>query len=145
MRQIEGKCHCGNIDYTFFLPGEMLQIPVRACSCTFCVKHGGVYTSHPNGQLDIRIAEKELVHQYAFGTKTAEFYICRRCGVVPLVTSTINGTRYAVVNVNTFENVSQSELDSSVTDFDGEEVGERLTRRERSWIPQVSVDPNFRF
>lgn len=117
----------------------MPHIPVRACSCTFCTKHGGVYTSHPKGRLEVRIAEGDLVHQYAFGTETAEFYICRRCGVVPFVTSTIEGTLRAVVNVNTFENVDQAEFDSSVTDFGSENLEERLARRQRSWIPQVPI------
>ena len=47
MRRINGKCHCGNISYEFLWPEPGSRIPVRACSCTFCTKHGGVYTSHP--------------------------------------------------------------------------------------------------
>ena len=139
-RRIDGRCHCGNIELTFYWPGTGGTIPVRACSCSFCVKHGGVYTSHPKGRLDVRIADPSEVEQYRFGTETAEFHICRRCGVVPVVTSTIEGTRYAVVNVNSFENVDRSELDSSVTDFDGETTEGRLARRQRNWIPDVSIE-----
>jgi len=139
MRQIAGKCHCGSIRYEFLWPELGSQIPVRACSCTFCIKHGGVYTSHPDAQLTVQISDLTLVNKYIFGTKTAEFYICSGCGVVPFVTSTIEGHEYAVVNVNTFEGVSKSELDASVADFDGESVGDRLNRRKQRWISQVDI------
>ena len=139
MRRINGKCHCGNISYEFLWPEPDSCIPVRACSCTFCIKHGGVYTSHPDGQLTVQISDRTLVNQYSFGTKTAEFHICTECGALPFVTSAIEGKVYAVVNVNTFEGIDRSELDSSVTDFDGESVGDRLERRKQKWISQVTI------
>ncbi len=140
MRNILGKCHCGNIEYEFLWPESGNDIPVRACSCTFCRKHNGVYTSHPQGQLKARVSDQSRVNKYAFGTKTAEFYICANCGVVPFVTSKIQGKTYAVVNVNTFENVKPEDLVSSVTDFDGESIDGRLQRRARNWIPQVTIE-----
>ena len=60
--------------------------------------------------------------------------------MVPLVTSTIEGQRYAVVNVNSFENVDRSALDTSVTDFEGETTESRLARRQRNWIPDVTFE-----
>jgi len=59
------------------------------------------------------------------------------------VKSTIDGKDYAVVNVNTFENVDRSELRSSVTDFEGEGVEERLERRKRTWISRVTVKDRY--
>lgn len=139
MREIQGKCHCGNIAYELLWPESGKMLAVRACGCTFCTKHGGVYTSHPDARLDARVADSNSVNRYVFGTKTAEFYLCTRCGVVPFVTSTIENVEYAVVNVNTFENVDPSELDSSATNFDGEDIEARLGRRMRNWISQVTV------
>lgn len=95
----------------------------------------------PDGQLTAQIAEPSLASKYAFGTKTAEFYVCSTCGAVPLVTSTIDGHEYAVVNVNTFEGVEKAALISTVTDFDGESVGDRLARRKQKWISRVHVGP----
>ncbi len=140
MRTISGKCHCGNIAYRLEWPEAGKAIAVRACGCTFCTKHGGVYTSHPGAALSARVADEDLVNKYAFGTKTAEFYVCVRCGAVPFVTSTIDGVRYAVVNVNTFENVDRSELDAKATDFEGESVAGRLERRKRNWIARVHIE-----
>ena len=140
MRTIDGKCHCGNIAFRLEWPESVRPLAVRACGCTFCTKHGGVYTSHPDARLRARVLDEDLLNRYAFGTGTAEFYICARCGAVPFVTSTIDGTVYAVVNVNTFENVPAADLDASATDFDGESVEDRLQRRQRNWIPRVQVD-----
>lgn len=140
MRTIHGKCHCGNIVYRLLWPQSEGKIAVRACSCTFCTKHGGVYTSHPDARLTARIIDEALLSKYAFGTQTAEFFVCRRCGAVPFVTSTIDGADYAVVNVNTFEDVDAPELETSTTDFDDESTEERLARRKRNWIAQVGVE-----
>lgn len=140
MRTIRGRCHCGNIAFELQWPEPDGMLAVRACSCTFCVKHGGVYTSHPDARLRARVADESLLSSYAFGTETAQFFVCRRCGVVPLVTSRIDGGEFAVVNVNTFENVDPSELDATTTDFDGESIEERLARRKHRWIPRVEIE-----
>jgi hypothetical protein len=77
------------------------------------------------------------VSHYAFGTKTAQFHICSRCGTVPVVTSEIDGSRYAVVNVNTFEGVAPSLLRRASAAFEGETEAARLARRKRNWIANV--------
>lgn len=140
MRTIHGRCHCGNIEYRLQWPHSDGVIAVRACNCTFCTKHGGVYTSHPDASLTARVADGTLLNKYAFGTETANFFVCRRCGAVPFVTSIIDGREFAVVNVNTFENVDATELESSTSDFGGEAVDGRLGRRKRNWIGRVDVD-----
>ena len=99
---IAGSCHCGNISFSLTWPDEA-EIPARSCGCAFCVKHGGVWTSNPRATLRARITEAGMVARYAFGTETAQFLLCARCGVAPLVTSRIGETTYAVVNVNTFD------------------------------------------
>jgi hypothetical protein len=134
---ITGKCHCGNIVMELEWEGDLTEIPARACGCSFCVKHGGVWTSNPTSRLVVAIRDAALVSKYAFGTGTATFHVCSHCGIVPLVTSDIANRRYAVVNVNALENVDPSRLRRSSADFEGEEVGSRLARRERNWIADV--------
>ena len=75
--------------------------------------------------------------RYRFGTKTADFHICLTCGVIPIVTCLIQGTQYAVVNVNTFDNVDRSQLIEAATDFEGETSENRLARRQRNWTPEA--------
>lgn len=141
MHTIDGRCHCGNIAFKLHWPEDNDRIAVRACSCTFCTKHGGVYTSHPQARLEACVRDAGALNRYTFGTATAEFHVCRVCGAMPFVTSVIDGTTYAVVNANTFENVDRATFDNSTADFNGEDLQQRLARRKRNWI--ASVDLNF--
>lgn len=134
---ITGKCHCGNISFTLDWTPDPTAIPARACDCTFCTRHGGVWTSCPTGSLRVSVAEPALVSKYAFGTRTADFHVCSRCGVPPVVTSRIDGRLHAVVNVNTFEGVDPSLLRRAPATFEGEDTENRLARRQRNWISNV--------
>jgi hypothetical protein len=134
---ITGSCHCANISFALAWEPEPSEIPARACTCSFCIKHGGVWTSCPTGSLKVTVNDPSLVSKYAFGTKTAQFHICSKCGVVPVVTSRIDGRLYAVVSVNAFEGVKPSLFRRASATFEGEGEGGRLARRKRNWIANV--------
>ena len=136
---IHGRCHCGNLSFELDWKPEPREIPARACTCTFCVKHGGVWTSCPGGSLHVRIQDGSKASSYAFGTKTATFHVCARCGVPPVVTSRIEGRLYAVVNVNAFEGVDPALLRRAPMSFDGEDPSARLARRQQNWIGDVRL------
>ena len=138
---IAGSCHCGNISFELDWRGDPTAIPARACGCSFCRKHGGVWTSHPGSALAVAVRDPALVSRYAFGTGTASFHVCARCGAVPLVTCEIEGRMHAVVNVNTFEGVDPALLRRAEASFDGEDLDSRLARRQRSWIGSVRIAP----
>ena len=134
---ISGSCHCGNVSFTLDWPEDVAEIPARACGCSFCVKHGGVWTSHPRATLRARVTDAGAVARYVFGTETASFLVCAHCGVAPLVTSQIEGATFAVVNVNSFDNVDRARIHAQPASFDGEDLQARLERRRRNWIAQV--------
>ena len=134
---ITGKCHCGNIAFELDWDGAPPRIPARACGCSFCVKHGGVWTSNPRARLTVEIRDPSLVSRYEFGTRTATFHVCAQCGIVPLVTSEIANRLYAVVSVNALESVDPAWLDRAAANFEGEDVESRLARRQRNWIADV--------
>jgi hypothetical protein len=136
--RIRGSCHCGNITFDLGWDPDPVEIPARACGCTFCLKHGGVWTSNPAGALCVSVKEPSRRSHYAFGTETATFHVCNNCGAVPVVTSEIDGKLYAVVNVNTFDNVDPARLKKAPVSFDGEDLGSRLARRKRGWIADVT-------
>jgi hypothetical protein len=137
---IHGACHCGNITFELTWDPEPATIAGRACSCTFCTKHGGVWTANAASTLTVAIARPEHVARYEHGTRTAQFYVCSGCGVVPLVTSTIDGHLYAVVNVNTFDDAARARVAPAAVSFDGEPEATRLARRKRGWIADVRID-----
>ena len=135
---IQGGCHCGNISFKFNIEPDPAEIPARACGCSFCVKHGGVWTSNPSASLRVNVKDSSAVSPYEFGTRTAQFHICTRCGIVPVVTSELDGRLYAVVSVNAFENVDPAMLKHAPANFDGESEDVRLARRKRNWIGDVA-------
>ena len=137
-RVISGSCHCGNVRFSLQWPDH--AIAARVCGCGFCTRHGGAWTSHPDAALTAIIEDRSSVSTYRFATATADFIVCSICGVVPLVLSEIDGKSYAVVNVNTFEDVGTLEITRCTTDFDGEQQSDRLLRRQRNWIPDVSFE-----
>ena len=134
---INGRCHCGNISFKLTWEPEPEEIPARACDCSFCTKHGGVWTSCNTGSLKVTVGDPSFVSKYSFGTKTAQFHICSKCGIVPVVTSQIEGRTYAVVNVNAFEDVAPSLLKRAAASFEAEDETARLSRRKRNWIANV--------
>ena len=136
---INGNCHCGNIAFELEWEGDSAEIPARACGCSFCIKHGGVWTSNPKGRLAVVIREPSLVSRYSFATRTATFHVCARCGIVPFVTSEVENHLYAVVNVNALENVDPSWLRRATSNFEGENVESRLARRKHYWIADVRI------
>ena len=136
---IHGSCHCGNISFVLTWEPDPLEIPARACTCSFCSKHGGVWTSNPNGSVSVQLKQPSLVSTYAFGTRTAEFHVCSLCGVVPVVTSQIDNRLYAVVSVNAFEGVNPSLIRHASANFDGEGEESRLARRKTNWIANVRI------
>jgi hypothetical protein len=50
---ISGRCHCGNISFALDWRPEPSEILARACTCSFCVKHSGVWTSCPTRSLTV--------------------------------------------------------------------------------------------
>jgi hypothetical protein len=134
---ILGRCHCGNIAFSLTWDPDPERIPARACTCSFCCKHGGVWTSYPRGALRIAIEDPSQVSRYEFGTETAQFHTCSRCGVVPFVTSRIDGRLYAVVSVNALEGIDPSLFDRASSNVEGEDKDFRLARRQRNWIADV--------
>src|SRR5438270_13395974 len=73
---IHGACHCGNVRFELAWPPSVEQISARACGCSFCMKHGGVWTSHKSGVLRLEVRDPERLSTYNFGTRTADFHVC---------------------------------------------------------------------
>jgi hypothetical protein len=85
------------------------------------------------------VHDESLLSMYSFGTSTADFYICSRCGAVPFVTSDIEKRLYAVVNVNTFDGIDPSSLTKAPVNLEGETTHDRLARRKQRWIANVHI------
>ncbi len=139
-RTLEGSCHCGDIRVALHLPDADTKLSPRRCGCSFCRRHGGLYVSAPAARLDIAIAHRDAVNRYRFGHGTAEFLVCRTCGVFPAVLSEIDGHLHAVLNANALDPpLAVAESDVPVADYESESTSERLDRRRQRWIGNVTV------
>src|SRR5215813_7379146 len=76
-----GGCHCGNIHVLLRLSKPPEDNPVRTCTCSFCRSHNPRMISDPAGLFEVSADDWSLVELYRFGTRTADFLTCRRCGV----------------------------------------------------------------
>ena len=124
-----GGCHCENIKVRLRLAKPPEQMPLRSCSCSFCRSHGTRTISDRDGLVEIAATDWSLVERYQFGSRTADYLLCRRCGVyVGAVCETSSGLR-AVVNVNCLDDRAAFTRAPAAPDYDGETTDARLGRR----------------
>ena len=77
---------------------------LRACRCSFCRKHNTRAAADPKGQITITVTDPALLNRYSFGYRTAEYLLCRDCGVyVAAVTLDSEASPRALVIVNALE------------------------------------------
>lgn len=136
MQAYRGGCHCGNISYTLAWPLEHLLL--LGCDCSFCTKQGVIYTGHRRATLSVTVQDPAAVGRYAFDSHTAQCHFCSRCGIYTFAVSTIDGRDYAVINANTLDGFTAPASVERLS-FSGETTPERLARRARTWIAQVSM------
>jgi len=131
----QGGCHCGNMRVRLRLAREPQDSPLRACGCSFCRAHATRTVADPDGLFELSAADWGLVESYRFGSKTADYLVCRRCGVyVGAVCETSAGLR-AVVNVNCLADRAAFTREPASMNYDGETAKERLARRAVRWMP----------
>jgi hypothetical protein len=130
-----GACHCGALHMLFKTPTEPKRLPLRACGCSFCRKHGVRTTSDPAGQVSFTIIDPEQLQRYRFGTRTTDTLICRNCGTYLAAVTEIDGALYAVINVNALNDRSGFERPPEAMDYEGESAEQRMARRRVKWTP----------
>ena len=111
------------------------QLPLRACQCSFCRRHGALSTSDPAGTLGFEVREPAQLTRYRFGLKTADFLICARCGIYVGATIEDGGSSWAIVNANTFDDVAQLTQPATPMSYDSEDAAQRMARRRERWTP----------
>jgi hypothetical protein len=82
LQALTGGCHCGNLGISFHTRSSPGDLNPRACDCSFCKKHGALYVSDPSGRLIINVKDSDALTKYRQGSGTADFLVCRRCGVL---------------------------------------------------------------
>ena len=93
--------------------------------------------SDPEGLLELSADAWSLVELYRFGTRTADFVICRRCGVFIAAISDLSAEPHAVVNVNCLGDRALFTAQAEMHEFQDETLEARTSRRTVNWMPAV--------
>jgi hypothetical protein len=96
--QLSGGCYCGNVTFDAALTRATDSFRPRACDCDFCCKHAAAWVSDPEGNLQIHIRDDSLLNRYRQGTGTADFLVCKECGVLVAVCCEEAGSCHAAIN-----------------------------------------------
>jgi hypothetical protein len=137
LRSFEGSCHCGAIAFNFETSRSPDLWQIRACQCSFCRRHGARTTSDPSGRVLFEVRHKGALLRYQFGLRTADFIVCRNCGVYLAAVLTSEKGEFATLNVNALSEPLQLESASPVS-YNEESAKERQSRREQRWTPVIS-------
>jgi hypothetical protein len=115
MTTLRGGCHCGNISVEFETALDPATLPLRACQCSFCRKHGARTTSDPKGRLSVSAREGGLL-RYRFALGITDFVVCRACGVYVAATMQAATGVLGTLNVNVLDDrehfVRRAELEA---------------------------------
>ena len=134
-----GGCHCGNLRFEFESAVDPAAIEVRACQCGFCRKHGARAAADPQGKLTVRVGDEGRLNRYTFGYKTAEYLICRECGVYVAAVTIGEDSPRAIVIVNSMDYRQLFARPPVSVTYDSESRTQRVERRRDRWMP-VAVE-----
>jgi len=136
-RSFDGGCHCGAIEYTYTTTLSPARWPVRLCQCAFCRGHGVRATSDPAGELQFRFERPEFLRRYRFALRTADFLVCKECGIyVGAVLLSGRGAQ-ATINLNTLRDPPKGLRPGKPVNHDNESGEIRRGRRVQTWTPVV--------
>ncbi len=134
-----GGCHCGNIQLEFQSTRSLSEFRPRTCDCSFCSKHGAAYVSDPKGKLIITIQDRRELNSYRQGSASAEFLICKKCGVLAAVVYSEDERLYATLNgkVIATREVFGQEVPVSPWEL---AIDEKRARWKQVWFADVSIE-----
>lgn len=129
-----GRCHCGNLEIRLETDKAAAGLPTRACRCGFCVRHGACTVRDPAGQAIITLNDPHEIRFYRFALRTADFLVCRMCGVYGAAVLEHDGSHFTTLNVNLFGE-REAFPPPVPADYGGEKEAERRARRAARWTP----------
>jgi len=135
MGTLAGSCHCGNLQITFRTERPLEDLQVRACQCSFCRAHGARALSDPKGRATIVVGDDSRTNRYRFGLATADFVICKVCGIYVGAVMEHRGSTYCTLNVNVLRGDPFEGRTAQAVDYEGESAEARIERRTRVWTP----------
>jgi len=136
MHELKGGCHCGNISVFYKTTQAPEDTQPRACQCAFCRKHNTAAISDPSGDLEITVREADLLTRYRFGLNTADFLVCKTCGVYlgAFMHGADDKTGFATLMIAVLDERTRFSGGQPISYSDENEAERRQRRRDR-WTP----------
>jgi hypothetical protein len=95
-------------------------------------------TSDARGQVTFHFSAPTQLQRYRFASRSADFLICRTCGVYVAAVLETSRARFATLNVNTMGCAAQAPAAVAVS-YEGETLEDKLARREQRWTPVAGM------
>ena len=139
MTALTGHCHCGAVRVELTTAMTADDLPLRACQCSFCRRHGALTTSDPQGLLRIEAAAG-AIGRYRFGLRITDFLLCAECGAYVAAAMEADGHLTAVLNVTGVDLPGFEGRVPAPMIYDDETPDERVARRADRWMPAILVE-----
>ena len=137
--QLECGCHCGNLKARYQAPSPIAEWVIRECQCSFCRAHGSRTVADAAGRLELRVADEKLLSRYRWGLATADFLVCKRCGIYLAAVLDSNGRSVATLNINTVTDRALFNRPAMPGNYDAETADQRIARRLLVWTPCTTM------
>lgn len=134
-QRFRGGCHCEALWYVYRTRLAPQQWSVRECQCRFCRAHAALSTSDPSGSLELGAATSDALQRYRFGQRSADFLLCRNCGVYVGAVIEAGGHRFGIINIRALQTPLALLPPPVQISYANESTAERRTRREKRWTP----------
>jgi hypothetical protein len=132
------RCHCGALTARYLTAVPVGAWSMRACQCSFCRAHAALSTSDAVGSLAFYARDPAVVQRYRFGLRTADFLICRECGVYVGAVFASGGNRFGILNLRALQPLPDALKEPIPVSYDNETMYERVKRRSARWTPLLS-------
>lgn len=137
-----GQCHCGKLKASFETDRTPVELGVRTCQCDFCRRHGAVNISDAEGEVVIDAAPEDVL-RYRFALRTADFLICKQCGVYIAAVAGEGEDIRSTVNVAGLRMTDFLSVEEAPVQYGSESMKERIARRARRWTPTRFTHPDL--
>jgi hypothetical protein len=110
-REYTGRCHCGNIRFSF-LSEEIKE--GRRCNCSICIRKGALVSAKYIPAEDFRPHQNmELLTDYRWNDRVVNHLFCKTCGIYPYHGNAQYGFR---VNLGCVEQIDPLSLEIKIID-----------------------------
>ena len=131
-----GSCHCGGVTVEFETPTDPADLPLRECQCGFCRRHGAISVSDPKGRIRYIESRPGAMRRYRFGMKSADYILCRDCGVYLGAVMTEGGQDvFATTNLRAYPDRERFKQAPRPIVYEEESLDARRARRRERWTP----------